>query len=488
MHLRLSSYFTTLVLLVAATVLIQSPRLGVAFLAASSAVTLPLYISRVPRRFFYILLFSAAAMWVTHLARVPFLLAMPESFLYPRIGSVTPDVLGTALLMYAGHAMLFLGGLAIGLRLFGTRHRISTTPPPRRPLLVRISALVAVVCLLLFFARAYLQLALGLYTKNVARPSVGFIGELIPAALFYPLVILYLAKYRRLIPPFEIGVFALIGVGMVALVLLSGSRSAFATIGLGLFIYFLAHKGDFRLALGRTIAIGVAGASLLMLSFAVARPIRGFLGQNEGYAAGLSEAVTRGIRAAFSPGAATFLAGAVSRRVSLGMDGMLVVEMEQPRALLDAFRPLTTAKRVLGKLIPLYSSGDGGMSTGKAIAVAYLGHSEEQRHASSLGLFASLELMFGRYGSLAVAFVIALLWAAFFGLTARATDADVAYLLHFVGMSQVFAWILSGNIDGLLGSSVRTWILYAVYAVAIVVMIGAAKRERRERGIALARS
>jgi hypothetical protein len=488
MNPRISSYFAAVVAVVAIVVMIENLRVGLPFAIASAATVAPLYWFPVPKRYFYIPLFMTTTLWATHLTRVPVLTVAPDLFLYPRIGPVAPSVLAIVLLRYAAYSILLFLGLSLGFRAFSPRDaaQLQEHSEPKPPL-VRASVVVALVCLGIFLARAILQLGLGLYTKNVTNPKFGFLSQLLPDGMLYPMTILYLAKYRRRIPIFESFIFVGIAAGMVGLTLISGSRRSIATLGLALFIYFLAYRGDFRIRFSRMILLVGSGLTLLMLSFALARPIRNYLAANGGYSGELFSVIWRGARNAFQPGAATFLANAVSRRVSLATDGMLVVEMYRPESVIGALSPVRTAQRVVAKLVPHYRPPDNALSSGKVIGMVYSGVSVEEEHAGAVGLLASFNLTFGRWFSFAAILILGMMCAAYFGITARIREPDLVYLFHFIGMQMIFSWILAGNLDGMVASTVVNFTLLSLYFFTIVIIIGAARlgttREPRNTGV-----
>ena len=157
---------------------------------------------------------------------------------------------------------------------------------------------------------------------------------------------------------------------------------------------------------------------------------------------------------------------------------MIAVEHYRPEFLLGAFAPRSMFYKTIEKLIPRYRPDDA-MSTGKALGMAYSGHTIDRRHSSAIGLFASLRLTFGDRGSYVAVFVLGLIGAAFFALTARIGDRGLVFLLHFVGMQQSLTWILSGNMDVQTAATITTFVLLLVSAGAAVVMTGAASHRGR---------
>lgn len=487
MRFRVSIYLAAVMAALAAFVLSQSLPVGLAFLFASAATYVPLRILPVPTRFFYIQLFIAITLLVTTLARVPFLAAEPDVFLYHRIGVVTPEILAVVLVKFAFYAALLFLGLFLGFRLFARNPNVGARQGA--PLFLRASVVIALVSLLIFSARAFLQLGLGLHTKSVVNPRFGFLSELVPDGFLYPICILFIAKYRKLVPPFEAAVFGAIVAGMIGLTVISGSRRSIAALGLALFIYFLSQRGDFRISLGRGFALASLGLSLLLLSFAVAGTVRSTLRGQGGYSADFGKVIWRGAKTAFHPDAAIILGHAVSRRVSLGMDGLVAVEMYRPKLAVERFSPRSALQRAAAKLIPRYRAPGNEMSSGKILGVAYDLQALDLRHASAFGLFASLNLTFGRWLSFVAAFTFGLLCAAYFSITARIREPDVVYLLHFIGMQFTFAWIISGNFDGLVAATISNFVVLSTYSFGIVMMIAAAgRRWEPEPRVGLAQS
>ena len=485
MRLKLSTHFTLLILLVGALTLLQDPRVGAAYLIASAAILVPLSMWRVPRRYFYVVLFSAVAIWLTHFLRVPFLLALPESARFPRVVILTPALGVRVLLQIALYSLLLLLGLVMGLRAFAGRTpvRSEVEKHGRRPYLLHASIVVLVLCVGLLMIRVLFQLGLGLNTKFVVNPSTGFLSRILPDHLIYPVALLYLVKYRRHISSFETSLFALVVVGFSILVTLSGSRQAFAAIGLALFIYYLAHRGNFRLGAMKAWLLGVMAAWMLILTFAIAAPLRSYLKTERGYGQQVAAVMVAGARAAINPRSLMLLGGLVSKRISGGFDGLVAVNQEQPEIVKDAFSLRRTVLIVLAKLIPRYGVEEE-MVTGKAIAVAYGGVSLDQRQASAVGLFAALQLMFGPRLSYVAALGLGLLWAGYFRVTERFRDPDVTFLFHFIGMQQLIIWVMSGNFDIVIPGTIRSLVYLVVYGGLVVVTATVARgRGRRPDAI-----
>lgn len=481
---RISSYFTLAVAATALVVLVQDGRVAVVYAVACAAVVAPLYLLRVPRRFFFVLLFAMTAIWLTHHLRVPFLLAYPEGFKYSRVGMVTPDLIRETLWQLTFGSILLGLGLWVGFRSFTSRleSEAGSTEKASRPFFVRASALLAVVVVVILFARAFLQLGLGLETKNVETATFGFLSQLLPDFLLFPVVIIYLLKYRRRITRFERSIFLVTLIGMLVLSVLSGSRSGFARLALAIFIFLLVERGDFRIGAFKVAILGVIGAWLLILTFSVAGPIRGYFASGGSYGLGMHQFVTAGFQRALNEEALPVLGSAVSSRVSGGMDGMLAVEQYRPGILLDAFTPQRMAAKAAEKLIPQYNPA-WAVSTGKTIGVAYAGHSWDQRHSSNLGLFAALRMMFGSPGLYLACFVVGLFWAVYFRLVEVFQDPDFVLLLHFIGLQQVMGWVISGNLDIIIPGTIINIVLlltYGLFTAGTALSVGSVQTGRLE--------
>lgn len=462
--MRATTFLALLLLVLAIWVAFLSPTTAPYYLVACGAVFLPLRLFRIPGRYFHIALLVTSVLVVTHLVRVPFLLWTPESFAYGKVGSVTASALEQALLKFAITAAVLFAGLSLGFA--GQSANNAYGDGSRRPLLLRARVVVIALVALAVTVRAFMQLRLGLYTKFAVNPEFGFLTRLHPDIVVYPILVIYLLKYRHTLTRLERALVGLTALSLVGLIILSGSRSAIGMFALFGFIVYAADRGNFRVRISRAALIGVLGAWLLMLTFALAGPLRYQLARGADYTSLDMAVVLEGARSSLDLKAVVTLASFVTTRTSGGMDGMVVVNMHRPEMLRNVFSPGAIASRVPTKLIPRYSP-EGVMFGGRAIAIAYGGEAMRfVAHSGSVGMFAALDLALGPLSYFG-AFLFGAMWAAYFRITARLRDRDVRLLFHVLGMQQVFSWSLSGNFDELIPSTVIMMVLLIAYGTIV---------------------
>lgn len=444
--LRVSQYFTAVLLASSALVFFESPTFGFAYLAAAASVLVPLHAFRVPRRYYFTVLLAAGTIWLTHLIRPMVLFVQPEGFLYPRIISLDGTLVTSTLLRIAVMGFALLAGLVAGYRLLGGREAGSTDEEGRRPLLLSLRSVVqlALVGGVLFKAVTLLAFGVG-FRSGAPDPVLSILSRFVPDYLIYGLVVLYLGKYRHRITPAErLLHLALLG-AMATLGLLQGSKAFIAQILLALFVFYLAFEGDFRVKVRHAALLGVAGVVVLVASFPLAMSLRRYV-QTEGYNLGAVSAAARGLAEVARPEEAATVAAWISSRF-IGFDGMLATEASLPPEFLQTFGLTETLHRVQGRLIPLDEGTGGSLSTGRAVSTYLIGHPEELRHSGGVGLFAASRFMGGPVGGVLIVFLFGLGWAAYFSLSDRVRSSDARFLLRYVGVNGIIFWTMSGNAD-----------------------------------------
>lgn len=492
MSFPLSRYVIVGLVLATLWVAAHDVVLGGAYALAALAVTLSLVLLRVPRRFFYVMLFTALAIVVSHLLRPLILIPLPELFTYGGLGSVGPPLMLRALLKVALYSAMVLGGIWLGFRLIPAPPRARTEDEGgdedepvdasgeegSLPVLIRGQVLVIALMGVLVLIRAYLQFRLGLFTKLAPpNPTAGFLAQFIPDLLIYGVGVLYLLKYRRWLSLPALGLVAVFVVGMVVMTLVSGSKGFLARLGVILFIYLLAEKGDFRLRPAPAALAVVVGAWALVFSFSVANPLRLYLGER-GYSMEITRIILQGAREAVELHPETLVeqANAVTGRFN-GFDGLLATEMYRPELLKKAFQPLGMGERIVGRLLPRVGFGEE-LGTGKAIGVVYSGHSLDVEHFGAVGMFGALELMVGEGASYLLALAIGLFWAAYFRFSEVFREEDLRLLLQLVGAMGIITWTMSGNFDVTVASFIIDVVHVAFYSTLVVVLTLPLQRRR----------
>ncbi len=449
---RISHYLTGVLLLSCVIVLFQDLRVGLAYLAATVGILIPLHLYRVPDRFYYTVLLASGTVWLTHLIRPLVLSMQPEDFLYPRITAVNEELVTSALLRIAVMGFMLLSGLVLGYRIWGklpTGRLEEATgredEPGEAPLLFRMRTVVTLGLVFAVAFKAVFLLAFGVgFRSGEPNPILSIIGRFLPDYLIYGLVVLYLAKYHRAMRPPERWLQVGLLVAMGALGLLQGSKAFLAQILLALFVFYLAFRGDFRIRLGRAAVLAAAGLVVLAVSFPMAMSLRRHV-QTDGYDMGAVPAMVEGLVEMARPDQAAFLSAWISSRF-IGFDGVLAIEARIPPELLQVFAFAETVERVQGRLIPL-DRGAGSISSGRAVSTYLIGHPEDLRHSGGVGLFAASRLMGGPVGGVGIVFLFGLGWALYFCLVERMRSGDARFLLRYVGVNGIIFWTMSGNAD-----------------------------------------
>ena len=464
MTFRVSTYFAFLAALGVLACALARPALLLPYTLAAAGILLPLYVLRVSRQYFYVLIFTAGAIWISHLVRPLVSSSDDLILLYPIMRSVTDAQRAAVLLDVALYAMLLIGGVAAGLVLFQPLGRDDVTAgPDDAPLLLRAHRSVLLILGALLAARLFLLLVLGVGRKGVPiDPRVGFLIQFFPDELVFGVGVLLLARYGRLISRQARGMAWLVILGYSGVLLVGGSKAFFARILLAAFVYYLAARGDFRLRLRTAVAIGAATVLVLAVSFPFATALR-LATRTSGLGLDAAATAVSTVRSSLRPEQLGIAADLVTRRLA-GYDGMIVVHMEHNEAVAASFHPVTTVKQVASRLIPGFRLQE--MTQGKAVSVHYARLPESLQHAGALGFFGSARLTAGRATGLFI-FLFGLAWGAFFRLTSRVRSLDAQFLLQYIGAYVLLRWLLSGNADDLLAMFIIQIVQLAAYAVLL---------------------
>lgn len=465
--LRVSQYFSGVLLLSSALVFFESISFGLSYLAATLAILVPLHFFRVPKRYYFTVLLAAGTVWLTHLIRPMVLFIQPEGFLYPRIVTVNGPLVNATLLRIAGMGFALLLGLVVGYRLLGRSRPVEDADEAeRRPLLLTMRSVVQAGLVLAVLFKAVVLLGFGVgFRSGAPDPVLSIASRFLPDYLVYGLVVLYLGKYRHRIGAMERGLHVALLAGMAVLGLLQGSKAFIAQILLALFVFYLAFEGDFKIRVRHALVMAVVGVVVLVVSFPLAMSLRRYV-QTEGYDLGVVTAAGEGLAQMAQPEEAAYMAAWISSRF-IGFDGMLATEASLPPEFLRVFGLSETLHRVQGRLIPL-DQGAGSLSSGRAVSTYLIGHPEELRHSGGVGLFAASRFMGGPLGGFAIVFLFGMGWAAYFSLSDRVRSSDARFLLRYVGVNGIIFWTMSGNADYLVPVLVVT--------VAEILFLGVALR------------
>ncbi|MFQ5536398.1 MAG: hypothetical protein ACE5GJ_02995 [Gemmatimonadota bacterium] len=447
-RLRVSQYFTAVLLICAGLVFLEDLVFGLSYLVAAAAILVPLHFFRVPRRYYYTVLLAAGTIWLTHLVRPLVLFAQPQGFLYPRILQVNGPLVNTALLRIAAMAFMMMLGMVVGYRIFGRAALARVRDEKGKPILLRMRVLIDAGLVAVVIFKAFLLIRFGVgFRAGTPDPLLSVLARFAPDYLVYGLLILYLGKYAHRISFAERSLHVTLLAGMAVVGLLQGSKAFIAQILLALFVFYLAFRGDFSIRLRNAFLLGLAGITVLVVSFPLAMSMRRYV-QERGYDLGAFRAGLAGVAEVVHPEQATFVAVWITSRL-IGFDGVLATEVKLPPEFVRVFALEQTASRIRGRLVPL-NQGAGSVSSGQAVSTFLIGHPEELRHSGGVGLFAASRLMGGPVGSMVVVFLFGLAWAAYFSLAERVPSSDARFLLRYVGVNGIIFLTMSGNADYLL--------------------------------------
>lgn len=451
--LRVSEYFTWVLLVCCFVVAVQDLRLGLAYSAAALATLLPLRVFRIPREVYYTVFMAAGTIWLTHLVRPLVLMAQPESFLYPRIISFASPLATTTLLTVAGMALAMLSGLAGGYRLFLRQRATQDTTAEREPMLVRMRAPLNVILLVVIALKAVGVVWYGVGLRGNPVPILTVTSLLAPDLLIQGILILYLLRYRSMLGMGQQWFAGGLLVAMAVIGLLQGSKAFVLQLLLALFIYFLAFRGDFSVRVRHAAVLGMLGLVTLAVSFPTAMSLRRYVQEN-GYDTGAVGAAIEGITQSTRAEDIGIMTNRVTSRL-LGFDGLIATQASLPPEFVQIFAFTTTAARVRGRFLP-WEAGAGSLTSGRAISTFLFGHPEELRHSGGIGLFAVSRLMAGPIGAYVVVFLFGLACAAYFSAIERVPSTDSRFVLRYAGAYGLILLTMSGNADFILPTLIVT--------------------------------
>jgi hypothetical protein len=463
---RLSTYFAVFSLSASALVITRNPYVGAAYLIATVALLLPLFVFRVPSRFYFLLLFTSATLWASHMVRPLVWVFDLSVFMYGRIGQLTDQVVAASLIEIGILGFVLELGLVFGLIPFFMSDRRRTPAPRGNPLLVRGSTVIVGGLALLLFMRGFLLIGLNVGRKGIdVDPRFAFISQLIPDELVFAICVLFLAKYRHELSRFLLTAVTAILFAYTFLLLLGGSKAFLARLALALFIYYLASRGNFKVRVGRSVVIGAASLVLLILTFSLATFVRSAAKTTSGFGIEFITVIAKTAPQILQRERLKLAVDMVTRRLS-GYDGFAAVGMYRDPRVEQAFSPSATASQAAARLLPGYRAG--GMSQGKSISVYYAGLPVTLKHAGALGLFGAAKLMGGSLAALLL-FGIGYVWGAFFRWSGRLESEDFGFLLQYIGAFAVLRWSLSGNFDDLIAEFVINLGQLAFYTIAAML-------------------
>jgi len=155
-----------------------------------------------------------------------------------------------------------------------------------------------------------------------------------------------------------------------------------------------------------------------------------------------------------------WLEGLWATRRLQGFDGLLAVNRQQPPEIRRVYRPSAFATRFMDELVPM--SGAGPMNTGRAVSLYYSNLSPDADTAGSLGLMATLELMFGRWGALAGVLFLGLGLGVVWRLADRIRDPDARFIFLFITAYHALWVVMAGSLD----------MITARYVIALAQLVG----------------
>lgn len=439
--LRVSEYLTGVLILGTVFMLVVNLNWGLGYGLAAIGILIPLRYFRVPTRYQYVLLLTAGTVWLTHLLRPLVVLTRPDSFMYPRLGSIGGGLIRSSLVEIGLMGFAILAGQGLGFRIFARRE---PHPPSQRNILVSGRLLVNALILGLVLFKLIILVRFGVGLRgSVTDPRISVISRLLPELLVYAVAVLYLVRYRHEVPFSQKAFIWTMLAFMGVLGLLQGSKAFIAQILIALFISTLASRGDFRFPLRWAVLSGAACVILIASSFPLATTVRRTV-KDSGYSLRLFEEAVLAMTRSVTPAQFGYMSEWVTSRF-LGFDGLLATELYRPPELVRTFSFKATATRVLERLSPL--TGGNEMSSGRAVGIYLFGHPEDVDHAGGVGLFAAYRLMAGPIGGLVALFITGVLIAWYFTQADRIPQDGGRFLVRYVGAYGIIWWTMSGNSD-----------------------------------------
>src|SRR5688500_1749503 len=170
MKLRLSTYFTIVAILCGLVVVMRNPYVGTAYMVAVAGLLLPTYAIKVPRRFYFIALFTAGTLWIAHMVRPLAAVFGYADFMYTHLGTWSDEVAAASLLRIGLYSFVLQVGLLLGiLPVFGSPavQRTTTTTEAPTAFLVRARFPIILGIVGFFLVRAALMFGAGIGRKSV---------------------------------------------------------------------------------------------------------------------------------------------------------------------------------------------------------------------------------------------------------------------------------------------------------------------------------
>ncbi len=421
-------------------------EIGLAYTLASACLVLPIYVLRVPQRFFYVMLFAAISLWVTHMLRPLVLLVDMDLFKFPIVGYIDKNIMIDALFKIAQFNVLVLSGLFLGFKAYALQpNKVPVLASEfKMPFFLRGRFGMNVLLIFFFLLKLFLIVAFNLGSRGEqADASIGFILRLMPDFLIYPICLLYLARYNKQLKRRQVAFYAIMLLGYSGLVLLQGSKMSLALTGFAVFIYYLSDKGDFKVHLLRAITLGAFGALIMVFSFVLGSSLRYYV-RSYGFNAGLITHLADEASTVTASDKSFEYADDITSRF-LGFDGVMVTDMYQPAELRRVFSPVNTLNRILDQLLPFYAA-QGNLTSGRAVSIIYMGFSDTHTHTGGVGLLGALVLMSGTW-AIWLGFLLGFGVAAYFAFSERSGSRDLSFVLYYVGLYFLINIIMAGAME-----------------------------------------
>lgn len=444
---------------------LYNPDVGWRYAFAASCLVIPYYIFPIPLRLKQTALFISCVLWLTHLLRPFILVPNLELFKYVRFSSIDNALIQKSLVQTGLYSGCLLMGFCITAMFLAPSHKTlvanghfvtpvggnegaggpisngsGPVPMQARTLLDKKRRYIQSATTAALFVSVVFAIFLRIGVKKSAASSSGIWAFVIPEIFIHLACLLYIFKYR-----YHIRFYASVLVAFILLGLIGGSKGALAEIAILAVIYFLYERGDFKVSVRRALVTLVSAIFLLFATFAVANQIRFtilFAGQSYGF--NVIQAFINGIAEAFRLDNVVYFVDLITTRFN-GFDGLLVTNIQQTDLLRDVFSFSNTMRRIIGKLIP-FDGGVAGMTTGKAVGIAYIGFDDDKSFSGAVGIWGALRLMAGGYTPI-FAFGLGTLWSAIICGFQRVKDLDVSFILQGFVMLMITESIMSGNFD-----------------------------------------
>lgn len=325
--------------------------------------------------------------------------------------------------------------------------------------LVILFLLVALMGLKLFL---FFGLGIGLKGEKITSP-LAFLARFIPVDLIYAVIGLYFFKYGKILYFKSKVILAFIILGFSFAILVTGSKSFILVFAFCYGVYLLFN--DVRIKIGQFFLLAIGGFILFVVSFVAAGAIKfaAVTGQDYAFVFNFALQLLGEVKM-------IDIFGDITARF-IGMDGYLIInkffETNNPNLqdLQNVFSISETFYRSIDMTIPMVKSAST-LSDGVAIGRFVHGYPPSYAFSGAVGLFASLQLMFGSLHLLGK-FLFGAGIGLFFVSIRKVRDSDMQFILYTFGGYFTLFSTMSGNFDFTLSLLYIKVILLFAYVVLV---------------------